>query len=189
MNGGAESELFETFDDCDRPLGLMQRAQVHREGIWHRAVNVFLFDDHGQLYIQRRSANNDVGAGLWDLSAAEHLQPGESFEEGARRGLLEELGAADVALTAYPGTFRHKLEQAGVRDWEIQRCYYGRYSGSITIDSVEVAEVRSIGRAALATALAQEPGRYTPWFKQWVRDVNLLTSGWHAASTADEHPS
>jgi isopentenyldiphosphate isomerase len=179
MNGGAEPELFETFDDCDQPLGLMPRAQVHRQGIWHRAVNVFLFDDHGQLYIQRRSSHKDVGAGLWDLSAAEHLQPGESFEEGARRGLMEELGAAGVVLTAYPGTFRHKLEQAGVRDWEIQRCYYGHYAGPIRIDPDEVAEVRSIGRAALAAALAEDPDSYTPWFRQRVSDVDLLTSGWH----------
>lgn len=179
MNGGAEPELFETFDDCDQPLGLMPRAQVHRQGIWHRAVNVFLFDDHGQLYIQRRSSHKDVGAGLWDLSVAEHLQPGESFEEGARRGLMEELGAAGVVLTAYPGTFRHKLEQAGVRDWEIQRCYYGHYAGPIRIDPDEVAEVRSIDRAALAAALAEDPDSYTPWFRQRVSDVDLLTSGWH----------
>ena len=176
---GAQQELFETFDECDRPLGLKPRAQVHREGIWHRAVNVFLFDEHGRLYIQRRSACKDVGPGLWDLSAAEHLQPGESFEQGARRGLMEELGAMDVVLTAYPGTFRNKLEQDGVRDWEVQRCYSGRYAGPITIDSDEVAEVRSIGRADLVSALAQDPNRHTPWFRQRVRDVNLLTSGWH----------
>ena len=31
-------------------------------------------------------------------SAAEHLRPGESFEEGALRGLREELGVADAVL-------------------------------------------------------------------------------------------
>lgn len=179
MSGSVTPELFETFDECDRPLGLKPRAQVHREGIWHRAVNVFLFDDRGRLYIQQRSACKDVGAGLWDLSAAEHLQPGENFEQAAQRGLMEELGAMDVVLTAYPGIYRTKLEQDGVRDWEIQRCYYGRYAGQITIDPDEVAEVRRVGRAALAAALAQGPNSHTPWFRQRVRDVDLLTSGWH----------
>lgn len=179
MSGRLEPELFETFDGSDRPLGLRLRGEVHREGIWHRAVNVFLFDSEGRLYVQQRSASKDVGAGLWDLSVAEHLQPGESFEDGARRGLMEELGAAGVVLTAYPGTFRNKLEQDGVRDWEIQRCYYGHYAGPIRIDPHEVAEVRSIDRAALAAALAQEPMRYTPWFRQRVSDLDLLTSGWH----------
>ncbi len=173
-----EPELFETFDDCDRPLGLKPRAQVHREGIWHRAVNVFLFDDDGLLYIQQRAEGKDVGAGLWDLSAAEHLQPGESFEQGARRGLMEELGVADVVLAAYPGTFRDKLELGDVRDWEIQRCYYGRYAGPIRIDPNEVAEVRRIDREGLAEALSRDPNSYTPWFRRRVGDLDLLASGW-----------
>ena len=178
MIRGLEPELFETFDDCDRPLGLKPRAQVHNEGIWHRAVNVFLFAGDGHLYLQQRSASKDIGAGLWDLSAAEHLRPGESFEQGAQRGLMEELGVAGVVLTAYPGTFRDKLEQDDVRDWEIQRCYYGHYEGPIHIDQDEVAEVRCIDRLALAQALVQDPNSYTPWFRRRARDLDLLASGW-----------
>lgn len=179
MSRGSEPELFETYDENDRPLGLKPRDQVHRQGVWHRAVNVFLFDAEGCLYVQRRSAGKDVGAGLWDLSAAEHLQPGESFEDGARRGLMEELGVEDVVLNAYPGTFREKLEQDDVRDWEIQRCFHGQYAGGIRIDTDEVAEVRSMSRLALAAGLAQDPGSFTPWFRQRVDDLDLLTSGWH----------
>lgn len=171
-------ELFEIFDDRGRPLGVLPRAEVHRRGIWHRAVNVFLFDAAGRLYLQRRSRHKDVGPGLWDLSAAEHLHPGESFESGAHRGLAEELGVTGVLLAAYPGTFREKLEQGSVRDWEIQRCFHGRYAGQVRPDPEEVAQVRTASRDELAAALRRDPHRYTSWFRRRVLDVDLLGSGW-----------
>ena len=91
-----EDELFETYDDQERPLGLMRRCEVHQLGIWHRSVSVFLFDSKGNLYLQRRSPTKDVAPGIWDVSVAEHLIPGESFLDAATRGLAEELGPDGV---------------------------------------------------------------------------------------------
>ena len=99
-------ELFETYDAKGQALGLVPRSEVHRRGLWHRAVNVFLFDATGALYLQRRADTKDVAPGLWDLSAAEHLIPGETYADGALRGLAEELGVTDVTLTPFEGEFR-----------------------------------------------------------------------------------
>lgn len=172
------TELFETFDDAGRALGLKPRDQVHRQGFWHRSVNVFLFDGAGRLYLQRRAPGKDVGPGLWDLSVGEHLQPGESYERAAHRGLKEELSVEDVVLQAYPGEFRNKLEGAGVRDFEIQRCFHGHYTGTVLADPIEVAEVKVVTRAELGDALQDDPERFTPWLRRWVGDVDLLDSGW-----------
>ena len=48
----------------------------------------------GALLIQRRSPAKKIGAAQLDLSVAEHLQPGETYRQGALRGLWEELGIA-----------------------------------------------------------------------------------------------
>jgi isopentenyldiphosphate isomerase len=82
-------ELFETFDDDGRPQGLVPRNEVHRRGLWHRASNVFLFDRDGCRFAAALGAQRRV-ANAWDLSVGEHLQPGETFEQAAHRGLAEE---------------------------------------------------------------------------------------------------
>lgn len=82
-------EQFDIFDETGAPLGVAPRARAHREGLWHRAANVFLFYSNGHLLIQRRQWDKDVWPGAWDLSVAEHLKPGETFKEAALRGFAE----------------------------------------------------------------------------------------------------
>ncbi len=40
-------------------------------------------------YLQKRSSHKLLEANCWDLSCAEHIVVGESYLEGAKRGLKE----------------------------------------------------------------------------------------------------
>ena len=71
------------------------RALVHRDGDLHGASHVFLArlrGERAELLLQKRSAQKDSFPGLYDISAAGHLDPGEDFAAAARRELAEELG-------------------------------------------------------------------------------------------------
>ena len=61
-------EQFEILDERGRPVGLAPRSRAHREGLWHRAVHVFVFRSDGRLLIQRRQYDKDICPGVWDLS-------------------------------------------------------------------------------------------------------------------------
>jgi len=169
-------ELFETFDSDDRPLGLIPRHEVHRRGLWHRASNVFLFDSCGALYLQRRAATKDVWPNAWDLSVGEHLQPGESFEQAAHRGLAEELSVYGVALTPLGDVVRGCVEipELHIRDCELQQSFRGVYDGNVVADPVEVAQVKRITLAALAAAVAANPEDFTPWLRSRLRAFGWL---------------
>ena len=164
-------ELFETFDNDCRPLGLVPRNEVHRRGLWHRASNVFLFDSRGALYLQRRAACKDVWPNVWDLSVAEHLQPGESFEQAAHRGLVEELAVYDVELTPLGEVVRGctEIPELNLRDFELQQTFRGVYDGDIVADPSEVADVKRMSLAALADAVAHSPNDFTPWLRSRLR--------------------
>lgn len=170
------SELFETFDVSGEPAGLVERSAVHAQGLWHRAAHVWLFTSDGRLHIQRRAAHKDVCADLWDFSVGEHLRPGESYADGAQRGLAEELGVTDVRLEPL-GEERHmqlEIAAAGLKDFEMQRSFRGRYDGPVAPDPDEVAEVRLITLDALQTWLARAPGEFTPWFVTDVVELGIL---------------
>ena len=161
-------ELFEIFTEAGEPLGTAPRSRVHREGLWHKSAQVFLFDSQGSLYLQRRVDDKDVCPGLWDQSAAEHLTPGETYLEGALRGLKEELDVSGVALSPLGAPFAGRLDQPalGIHDYELQQAFTGIWDGAVRADPAEVAEVRTISLDALSEWVQRAPEDFTPWFRR-----------------------
>ena len=169
-------ELFETFSEEGEPTGLVARDVVHKLGLWHRASNVFLFRTDGQLVVQRRHGTKDVWPGAWDLSVAEHLEPGESFVAGAIRGLSEELGITGVTLKPVSNVIRTKLEVAeqGIKDFEFQVCFRGVSDADVRPQTSEVAEIRLFRLDDLRAEMLRRPENFTPWFRSRASDIGLF---------------
>jgi isopentenyl-diphosphate Delta-isomerase len=87
-----QQEILEVFDRRNRLIGQAARGTIHRFGLRHRAVHIFVFNNSGELYLQLREEHKDQYPGHWDTSAAGHVSPGESFAAAAARELAEELG-------------------------------------------------------------------------------------------------
>jgi isopentenyl-diphosphate delta-isomerase type 1 len=85
-------EILEVFDRQNRLIGQASRGSIHRLGLRHRAVHIFVFDEAGRLYLQLRQEHKDQYPRHWDSSAAGHVSPGETYAAAARRELAEELG-------------------------------------------------------------------------------------------------
>ncbi len=167
-------EYFETFDQEGRSLGLESRDVVHRSGLWHKSAQVFVFDTAGALLIQQRSADKDLYAGLWDYSVGEHLQPGESFAAGARRGLHEELGIDNVELTALGELRRVRQRGDGYDDRELQQAFRCSWSGELRVDPIEVAATRYIDMKSLREWVERCPEDFTPWLKIDLEEFGLI---------------
>lgn len=170
-------ELFETCDEAGRFTGLAERSRVHAEGLWHRAVHVWLFDPCGRVWIQRRGWHKDINAGIWDVSVGEHLQPGESWSEAAARGLREEL-AIEKAPTLEPlGDVRRVVldrPEAGIHDHELQQAFRACHDGPVRPDPDEVTEVRLIDPASLKAWLVAEPYAFTHGCRSDVAELDLF---------------
>lgn len=89
QNGG---EMFDVVDERDEVVGRERRDVVHRDGLRHRAVHVFVRNRRGEVFLQKRSHLKDKHPGEWDSSAAGHLEVGEDYAAAAVRELAEELG-------------------------------------------------------------------------------------------------
>jgi len=87
-----DHEILEIVDSNDKVIGTATRAEIHRRGLMHRAVHIFVFNSTGDIYVQRRSASKDRHPLKLDSSAAGHVDPGETYEQTAVRELQEELG-------------------------------------------------------------------------------------------------
>lgn len=175
----AEEEQFEIFTEAGEPLGTAPRSRVHAEGLWHRSAQVFLFNGAGDLYLQRRADGKDICPGLWDQSVAEHLTPGETYLQGATRGLAEELGISGVELTPLGEPFAGRLDQPslGVRDYELQQAFTGTWDGPVRFDRTEVVEVRTVALDELVRWMRQQPEEFTPWFLRDAVRCGILRPG------------
>lgn len=87
-----DDELLDLVDEQDRVIGTGMRSQVYAAGLSNvRAVNAFLVNDKGQLWIPRRTAAKKTFPLCLDMSVAGHVASGEEYLTAFRRELQEEL--------------------------------------------------------------------------------------------------
>ncbi len=92
--GNINMELLDVLDENGNLTGeKMERGKVHELGIWHRCVHIWIINSKGELLLQKcaKKPQKNLG-GLWDVSAAGHVEAGETVEEAALKELREELG-------------------------------------------------------------------------------------------------
>ena len=85
-------ERFPVVNENDEVIGDAPRSEVHGNNLRHRAVHMLVFNRLGELFLQKRSRWKDRHPGLWDSSAAGHVDAGEEYDAAASRELREELG-------------------------------------------------------------------------------------------------
>lgn len=120
------SESIDIYDANLDHLGTMDRIEAHRSGQWHRTFHCWVVSGEGALLFQKRSDTMRNFPGLLDVSAAGHLDAGESVEDGLRE-VKEELGI-DVSIEdlTYLGDRVEVADQAnGQRNREYQAVYLG----------------------------------------------------------------
>lgn len=87
-----DDELIDIVDKDDRVIGQRLRSELTSENRCQgRAVNAFLVNANGELWIPRRTAHKAMFPLHLDMSCAGHVQSGEDYETALRRELAEEL--------------------------------------------------------------------------------------------------
>jgi isopentenyl-diphosphate delta-isomerase len=88
-----KAEYLEIYDQDNQPLHILKpRPLVHRDGDWHRSIQVFVVNAEEQLLCNLRSPYKDVYPAFWDISIGGHVAPEEPVLFTALRELEEELG-------------------------------------------------------------------------------------------------
>jgi isopentenyl-diphosphate Delta-isomerase len=168
----SESEELILVDRDDNVLGYDTKARVHDgDGILHRAFSIFLFNTHGELLLQQRSAKKRLWPLFWSNTCCSHPRRGEDLEAATQRRLREELGLTTPLEALFKFEYVARYESAGT-EHELCSVFAGLTSVSPRVHPDEIAAVRWMPSASVASALATEPSRYTPWFKlEWERIV------------------
>jgi isopentenyldiphosphate isomerase len=154
-------ELLDIVNEDDEVTGQAMRSVVHRQGLWHRGAHVFLFNETGEMLVQKRSADRINSPSLLDCSVSEHVKAGESYLEAALRGMKEEMGVEGVEIKRIG-----KIQmEYGPNDNEISEIYEGRLNGkSVRFDPGEISEIRFMNMDEIREGIVTDKASYCYWF-------------------------
>lgn len=154
----SDDEVFDVVDEDDVVVRQEKRSVVHAENLIHRAVHVLVFNKKKEVLLQKRSILKDKCPGLWDSSAAGHLEAGEGYDACAPRELKEELAIdAEVQHIA-------QLKPSENTGWEHIGLYVARYDGALRFPCSEIEHAVWFDMDQLNDWIAVRPEDFAPGF-------------------------
>jgi isopentenyl-diphosphate delta-isomerase len=170
-DNAAEAESLILVDEADREVGYLSKARCHEgRGVLHRAFSLLIFNDAGELLLQRRSAAKRLWPHYWSNSCCSHPRRSETLEQATHRRLEEELGLTCPLHFLFKFQYQAQFDSAGA-EHELCSVFIGRSSAAVRIDRHEIAEFRWVSPEGLAEEMrGAGAGRFTPWFTmEWER--------------------
>jgi isopentenyl-diphosphate Delta-isomerase len=178
-----DDEPIDLVDPSGRPLGIIKpRSDVHRLGLWHGTVHVWIVNRRGMLLFQKRSLSKESFPGLWDVSAAGHISSGEPAVLAAQREVRQELG---VHVEESDLCFLFTLQTSSVQckgtfiDNEFNNVYLVRrdlLTSELKLQASEVSDVMFLHHGELERlaapgdlAFAPHPDEYARLFEHLAR--------------------
>lgn len=147
-------ELFDVVNEDGTPTGIVKRrADVHRDGDWHRAIHVWVCGIHGGepfLLLNLRGRHKDTWPERLDVTVGGHLAAGEDIDQ-AFREIEEEIGiAADPARLHFLET----RKAYGLVERELQEVFLYRDDRPLDAYRPNPAELEGLVRVPVEDALA-----------------------------------
>ena len=159
-----QHEMVVLVDESDEPLGVMEKMEAHRKALLHRAFSVFIFNERGEMLLQRRALHKYHSGGLWTNACCSHPRPSEATAEAAVRRLREELGFVTLLHPAFQFTYRAVFDN-GLSEHEYDHVFVGTYNGIIHPNREEVGDYCYKSMDEIRSNLVSHPHKYTEWFK------------------------
>lgn len=143
-----------------------EKLEVHRRGLKHKAVSVFVMRGD-EVLIQRRALSKYHTPGLWANTCCTHPLWDEAPEDCAVRRLREELGITGLAVLHRDQIEYRAKVGGGMTEHEVVDLFTANASESMDVvpNPAEVMDVRWIGLETMAAETRDNPGSYTPWLR------------------------
>jgi 16S rRNA (adenine1518-N6/adenine1519-N6)-dimethyltransferase len=161
-------EIFDVVDEHDQVIGQAPRAAVHAQRLRHRAVHIWLFNNHHELFIQKRAATKDSHPLRYDSSASGHLESGENYDACAIRELREELS---IELPAPALSRLFKLDACEDTGWEFVWVYLVQGHHQPVINTQEIEAGRFWPLSVVEDLVDNQPDLCAPAFALVFREM------------------
>ncbi|OAV71252.1 Isopentenyl-diphosphate Delta-isomerase [Bacteroidales bacterium Barb4] len=158
-------EYFPVVNEAGETIGKASRLECHSGSkLLHPVVHLHIFNQAGELYLQKRSMRKDIQPGKWDTAVGGHIDYNEPVETALRRETREELGIVHfnpAFITSY--IFESAVER------ELVYVFQTVYEGNITPDPEELDGGRFWGIEEIKSNMGKQ--LFTPNFENEFQQV------------------
>ena len=169
-------EYIDIVTSDGQPTGTTAlKSEAHKNGWYHNTIHLWLYTKKGEILLQQRSHKKTIHPLLWDVSAAGHIDAGETFIEAALRETREEIGLALKSVSLQKiGTFLHKTNYGSIQDNEFHQVYISELHvklDKLTPQDNEVEALKLVSFTEYETLLAQSEtnNHFIPTNKSYYR--------------------
>lgn len=160
-----KEEWFPLVNEEGQTIGKATRKECHNGSKQlHPVVHLHLFNEAGELYLQKRALTKDIQPGKWDTAVGGHIDYGETVEVALRREVREELGITDFNPQFI---IRYVFESAIEK--ELVHTFRTVYQGTIHPDAEELEGGRFWSLNEIKANLGKQV--FTPNFEQEFRKL------------------
>jgi len=145
-----QSELFDIVDENDHVIGQATRGEVHKnKNLIHRSIGIIVFNKKSEIFLQQRSSTKDTDPLKWTISASGHVLSGDSYEDTAKRELVEELGVnLRIEMVV-------KYLCYAPQETEMQKLFRAASNGPFDLHSEEIKQGKFFAQDELIKTLKQ----------------------------------
>ena len=177
--------MLEVVDESGHVISQESRKAIHKQGLLHREVHVWLYTPDGKLIFQHRAKDKDTYPNLLDASVGGHVEIGDDWQTTAIKELAEETGInAEPEQLRYVGqthstTYDHGT---GLTNNALRRIFALRYDKDL--GNLQIEEGKSLGFEAwffetLFNITDEQLQRFIPmifedWHMEIVRKIHSL---------------
>ena len=149
----------------------VEKLEVHKRGLKHKAISIFVICG-SKLLIQQRASNKYHSPELWANSCCSHPNWGESSEDCSSRRVFEELGLKNLKLRfidqiEYKANVGSKLIEHEVVDCFSSFC---ETIPQVKMNAEEVKDFAWVDIEKLRENVKNSPAKYTQRFKIYLNE-------------------
>ena len=156
-------EIIICVDEKDKELGYIEKMDAHINGVLHRALSVFIFNEKNELLLQKRYSGKYHSPSLWTNTCCTHPNKNEDTAYAAKRRLQEEMGFSCDLKEVFSFIYYIKFDN-NLIEHEFDHVFFGKYNGSINFNTNEVENYKWISLNELKKDIKLNPQIYTFWF-------------------------
>ena len=155
----------------DGVLTPVEKMEVHRKGLKHKAISVFVMDGT-RVLIQQRALVKYHTPGLWANTCCTHPDWDEAPAVCAVRRLREELGIEGLT-PVHRDQVEYRADVGdGLIEHEVVDIFLAEASADLAtpLNPEEVQAVEWIELSELSKAAQKTPEKFTPWLRIYLAE-------------------
>ena len=164
-------ESIALVSPSDRITGYAPKLLVHQQGLLHRAFSIVVFNDKGEMLLQKRATTKYHSGGLWTNTCCSHLIEGKDMETYMHERLQHEMGFDCDLKFAFSFHYTANFDN-GLTENEIDHVYTGKWNGTPLPDPTEADGYRWATLNEIKTEIEKKPDSFTYWFKEIIGRMN-----------------